>query len=149
MATARPWRETVARSSISTRSSAIQPLPTPSLVASCATPTGSPSRARACALTPPSARSLTTSPPTDLMTASSREPTSAGGRDHRSRRPAAGFTADFVRMRRRRSVKWQRRRTASPEVVYSVGNQVAEGALQSSQARIKAVVRKGHCDRRL
>jgi hypothetical protein len=88
--------------------SGIQPLPTPSSIASCITPTGSPSRARACAKPPPSVRSLTTSPPTDLMTTSSREPASAGGRDHRNPWPASigtggrlrsESTADFVGMR--------------------------------------------------
>ena len=88
--------------------SAIQPLPTPSSIASCITLIGSPSRARACAKPPPSVRSLTTSPPTDLMTTSSREPASAGGRDHRNPWPASirtggrlrsESTADFVEMR--------------------------------------------------
>src|SRR5215813_14061450 len=91
------------------RSSAIQPLPTPSSIASCITLIGSPSRARACAKPPPSVRSLTTSPPTDLMTTSSREPASAGGRDHRNPWPASigtggrlrsESTADFVGMRK-------------------------------------------------
>jgi hypothetical protein len=51
---------------------------------------------------------LTTSPPTDLMTTSSQEPASAGGRDHRNPWPASigtggrlrsESTADFVGMR--------------------------------------------------
>jgi hypothetical protein len=75
---------------------------------SCITLIGSPSRARACEKPPPSVRSLTTSPPTDLMTTSSREPASAGGRDHRNPWPASigtggrlrsESTADFVGMR--------------------------------------------------
>ncbi|WP_407193189.1 ATP-binding protein [Bradyrhizobium sp. STM 3566] len=53
-------------------------------------------------------RRLTTSPPTDLMTTSSREPASVGGRDHRNPWPASigtggrlrsESTADFVGMR--------------------------------------------------
>jgi hypothetical protein len=88
---------------------ATPPLPTPSSIGSCTMPTGSGSKARACAKRPPSVRSLTASPPTDLMTTPTREPALGGGRDHRNPRPTSIGTggrvhsespADFVGMRR-------------------------------------------------
>jgi hypothetical protein len=90
------------------RRSVIRPSQMPSSIASCTTPTASPSRARASAKPPPSVKTLTPRPPTDLMPTPTRDPAQPSGRHHRNARPASigtggrlrsEFTADFVGMR--------------------------------------------------
>src|SRR5207249_498681 len=72
-------------SSTGTTASATPPSPTPpspmpSSTALSTTPTASPSRAKACAKPPPSAKVLTPSPPSNLMSTPIREHRPQGGR---------------------------------------------------------------------